>query len=226
MTLVAAAVLPHPPLLVPEVAAGAAPELDDLRAACAGALAALAAASPDRLVAVGDVRPGEPLARSFRPYGVDVPVTTEVDLPLSLLVAAWLLDRYGRPAPVTWQPVEATATPTACAAAGHDLAVRPGRTALLVMGDASARREPAAPRPPTPAAAAYDRRLADALAAADAGRLLGLDPAEAAELAVAGRAAWQVLAGAAGEARFSGRVTYDAAPYGVGYLVAEWRAQR
>jgi hypothetical protein len=34
VALVSVAVCPHPPLLVPEVAAGAAPELDDLRAAC------------------------------------------------------------------------------------------------------------------------------------------------------------------------------------------------
>jgi hypothetical protein len=32
--LVAAAVLPHPPVIVPEIAAGAAHELDDLRLAC------------------------------------------------------------------------------------------------------------------------------------------------------------------------------------------------
>ena len=51
--LVAAAVCPCPPLLVPEVAAGAAPELDAARAACTDALGVLAAARPDRLVVVG-----------------------------------------------------------------------------------------------------------------------------------------------------------------------------
>ncbi|MFD8069425.1 hypothetical protein ACFV3J_25735, partial [Streptomyces parvulus] len=51
--LVAAAVCPCPPLLVPEVAAGAAPELDAARAACADALGVLAAARADRLVVVG-----------------------------------------------------------------------------------------------------------------------------------------------------------------------------
>jgi hypothetical protein len=33
-----------------------------------------------------------------------------------------------------------------------------------------------------------------------------------------------VLAGAAGDGRWLGTVTYDAAPYGVGYLVASWQA--
>ncbi|NUS24745.1 MAG: hypothetical protein HOV92_11070, partial [Streptomyces sp.] len=51
--LVAAAVCPCPPLLVPEVAAGAAPELDPARAACTDALGVLAAARPDRLVVIG-----------------------------------------------------------------------------------------------------------------------------------------------------------------------------
>src|SRR5690606_23884604 len=51
--LVAAAVCPCPPLLVPEVAAGAAAELDTARAACRDALGVLAAARPDLLVVVG-----------------------------------------------------------------------------------------------------------------------------------------------------------------------------
>ncbi|NEB18392.1 hypothetical protein G3I46_18060, partial [Streptomyces coelicoflavus] len=51
--LVAAAVCPCPPLLVPEVASGAAPELDAARAACTDALGVLAASRPDRLVLVG-----------------------------------------------------------------------------------------------------------------------------------------------------------------------------
>jgi hypothetical protein len=50
--LVAAAVCPCPPLLVPEVAAGAAPELDAVRTAASDALAVLDAARADRLVVV------------------------------------------------------------------------------------------------------------------------------------------------------------------------------
>ncbi|GAB3872605.1 hypothetical protein GCM10027610_138320 [Dactylosporangium cerinum] len=49
--LAAAAVCPHPPMLVPEVAAGAAGELDDLRAACRAAVAHLDTA--DVLIVVG-----------------------------------------------------------------------------------------------------------------------------------------------------------------------------
>ncbi|MFG3660366.1 class III extradiol dioxygenase subunit B-like domain-containing protein [Streptomyces sp. NPDC047706] len=78
--LVAAAVCPCPPLLVPEVAAGAAPELDAARAACTDALGVLSAARPDRLIVVGPTREGETGAYpqgtrgSFRGFGVDVGV--------------------------------------------------------------------------------------------------------------------------------------------------------
>lgn len=56
--LVAASVCPCPPLLVPQVAAGAAPELDAARAACTDALGVLAAARPDLLVVVGPTEEG------------------------------------------------------------------------------------------------------------------------------------------------------------------------
>jgi len=64
--LVAAAVCPCPPLLVPDVAAGAASELDAARAACTDALGVLAAARPDRLVVVG---PADSSGRGTYPQG-------------------------------------------------------------------------------------------------------------------------------------------------------------
>jgi hypothetical protein len=78
--LVAAAVCPCPPLLVPEVAAGAAAELAELRAACADAIGVLAAARPDRLVVVGPAgQPGrgshpQGATGSFAGFGVDLTV--------------------------------------------------------------------------------------------------------------------------------------------------------
>jgi hypothetical protein len=52
--------------------------------------------------------------------------------------------------------------------------------------------------------------------------LTALDPEQARELLVVGRAPWQVLAGAAQGAGLEGELLYDAAPYGVGYFVAAW----
>jgi hypothetical protein len=64
--------------------------------------------------------------------------------------------------------------------------------------------------------------VAAALAAADPARLARLAPALDEELMVAGRAAWQVLAGAAGGRRLQGQLRCAVAPFGVGYLVASW----
>ena len=64
--------------------------------------------------------------------------------------------------------------------------------------------------------------MAAALAAADASALAALDPAADRGLFVAGRAAWQVLAGAARRDAFTGDLRYRAVPFEVTYLVARW----
>ncbi|WNM30663.1 class III extradiol dioxygenase subunit B-like domain-containing protein [Streptomyces sp. Li-HN-5-11] len=235
--LVAAAVCPCPPLLVPEVAAGAASELEALRAACVDALGVLAAARPDRLVVVGPAgQPGrgpypEGARGSFRGFGVDLGVRLGRDtgsasgreLPPSLAVAAWLLERTGwSDAPVEGLGVGEPLAPERCSAAGRDIAGRPERTALLVMGDASACRSLKAPGYLDERSEPFDAEVARALGAADVAALRALDAGLAQELKASGRAPWQVLAGAAEGAGLSGALLYEDAPYGVGYLVAAW----
>ncbi|MFD0819484.1 hypothetical protein ACFQ0D_14455, partial [Micromonospora zhanjiangensis] len=134
MPLVAAAVCPHPPLLVPEIAGAAAPELDDLRTACDAAVDRLWESGARRLVVVGGDRVTRehyfPFVGTFAPWGAPVQVGLGADsaavdpadvppigdrpaLPLSLLVGTWLLrrrvDRWraaGRSGhPVTYQMV-------------------------------------------------------------------------------------------------------------------------
>ncbi|MET8249046.1 class III extradiol dioxygenase subunit B-like domain-containing protein [Streptomyces sp. NPDC005202] len=235
--LVAAAVCPCPPLLVPQVAAGAAPELDAARAACTDALGVLAAARPDRLVVVG---PAEPSGRgphpegtrgSFRGFGVDLDVRLGRDtgtapkreLPPSLAVAAWLLERTGwSDAPIEGLGVGELLEPERCIEAGRDIAAQSDRVALLVMGDASACRSLKAPGYLDERAAPFDAEVARALGEADVAALKALDVEPAHELKASGRAPWQVLAGAAEGAGLSGALLYEDAPYGVGYLVATW----
>jgi hypothetical protein len=217
MTLVAAAVCPQPPLLVPELAAGAAPELGDLRRRCAAAVAALAAAHPDLLVVVGaDIGPH---ASSFGPWGVDVAVDVPEPLPLSLLVGAWLTRGHTR----SFVAVAPDLDARQCVELGADLATAADTVALLVMGDGSARHSEKAPGYVDPRAAPYDAGIEQALSTGDVDALAALDPALAAELLVAGRAPWQVLAGAAGGAGFSLDNAHFEAPYGVGYHVVTWR---
>ncbi|PKT69184.1 hypothetical protein CW362_31090 [Streptomyces populi] len=247
--LVAAAVCPCPPLLVPEVAAGAAPELDAARAACTDALGVLAASRPDLLVVVG---PAEKSGRgphpegargSFAGFGVDLdvrlgrpdgegtdpgtggagPASPERELPSSLAVAAWLLERTGwSDAPVEGLGVGEPLEAERCVQAGRQIGERAGRVALLVMGDASACRTLKAPGYLDERAEGFDAEVARALAAADVTALKTLDTSLAHELKAAGRAPWQVLAGAAEGAGLGGALLYDDAPYGVGYLVAAW----
>ncbi|MGV9848871.1 class III extradiol dioxygenase subunit B-like domain-containing protein [Streptomyces sp. NPDC003442] len=246
--LIAAAVCPCPPLLVPEVAAGAASELDGLRAECREVIHALAAARPERLIVVGPAdRAGrgphaQGTAGTFRGFGVEVdvrlaaPVAGESgregaadggssrSLPTSLAVGAWLLEHAGwDPAvPVEGLGVGEPLAAERCIQVGRELAGRAERVALLVMGDGTACRTLKAPGYLDERAAAFDAEVARALAAADTGALAALDEELAYELKAAGRAPLQVLAGAGEGARLKGELRYDEAPYGVGYFVASW----
>ncbi|MFD6276736.1 class III extradiol dioxygenase subunit B-like domain-containing protein [Streptomyces sp. NPDC060209] len=237
--LVAAAVCPCPPLLVPEVAAGAGPELDAARNACLDAVGVLAAAQPDLLIVTGPAGPEHrgPFppgsAGTFAGFGVDLTVrlgeapagapAPDRPLPASLAVGAWLLGRARWDgAPVEGLGVGEPLAAGLCLRAGADLAVRAERVALLVMGDGSACRTVKAPGYLDERAADFDAAAARALGSADLAALGALDESLAYELKAAGRAPWQVLAGAARGAGLGGQLLYEDAPYGVGYAVAAW----
>jgi hypothetical protein len=282
--------------LVPAVAAGAADELDELRAACLAAIDQLTAAHPDRLVIIGSgpltgTRYAADTPGTFASYGApavrvgSTPPTAQADsaesrvwagsvesdapagselagsesagseslagsesaeseslvefesvagseslggfveqgLPLSLLIGTWLVEQSkAANVPRTAVTVAADETPTACAELGQELAAGNDRVALLVMGDGSARRSEHSPVHLHPRAELFDSTVAAALDLADCVTLAALDPDLATDLHAAGRAPWQVLAGAAASADLQGALTYHAAPYGVGYLVALW----
>ncbi|MFA1550022.1 class III extradiol dioxygenase subunit B-like domain-containing protein [Actinomadura chokoriensis] len=236
--LVSAAVCPHPPVLVPEMAGEAAPELDALRAACDEAVRRLRGA--DAVIVVG----GGPETRSYgpdayatlTPFGLDwtspegEPTDGAEPLPLSLTIGNWLLERQGpdvaaprNQAEPRYQAVGFDAEPEACMALGRDLAETADRVALLVMGDGSACRSEKAPGYLDLRARPYDEGVARGLGNADAAALAALDPGLSRDVQAGGRAAWQVLAGAAGDtADLTGELLADEAPYGVGYFAAAW----
>jgi hypothetical protein len=236
--LLVAALCPHPPLLVPQIASGAAPELAGLRTACTAAVDRVLRSVPDLIVLVGPgALPGEYGAGAWGtlgPYGVPVEAelrgarTGEATLPLSLTIGAWLLNRLPWTGPVVGFAVAGTAAPAECAALGASLANRSERVGMVVLGDGSARRSVSAPGYLDERAEGFDATVAAALRDGDPGALLRLDAGLADELLAAGRPAWQVLAGAAGagDTRRPGTwratVDYAAAPYGVAYLVASW----
>ncbi|WP_328954914.1 class III extradiol dioxygenase subunit B-like domain-containing protein [Kitasatospora purpeofusca] len=230
--LVAAAVCPCPPLLVPEVAAGASAELEPLRAACDEALGVVLAAGPDLLVVVGTGPEAEVWteggAGSFHRYGVPLVAALPggraegPELSPALTVGAWLLGRAGATLPTHACAVPADAPADRMLGLGQGLAGLADRVGLLVMGDGSACRSLKAPGYLDERAEGYDEELARALGTADTAALAALDPDLAAELKAEGRAPWQVLAGAAEGAGLTARLGYQDAPYGVGYLVASW----
>jgi hypothetical protein len=227
--LVAAALCPHPPVLVPEVAGGAAPELDELRAACDDAVRALTTADPDVVVVVGNGPRTEELGGdaggSLRRYGVPLRAGGPAgELPLSLTIGAWLLDRAGAEVPRRYVAIAAD-EPAEVAARLGAATVTGERVGLLVMADGSARRTESSPGPFHPDAVAFDGTVAAALVRQDTAALLAIDESVCAELWAGGRVGWQCLAGAlvaADNVTGIGRVRYDAAPYGVGYLVMSW----
>jgi hypothetical protein len=261
--LIAGAVCPHPPLLIPAALGAAASdppaELRQVADAAGLAVSGLAGARPDLIVVVGGGAAEREYDRGasggLHAFGIGVTVGPgEPVLPLSLTVGRWLLERAGilardeAPDPgeggipgeamnppgaaagpgvaVVFQEVARNAAAGECLQLGRILADRAPRVALLAMGDACARPAREDPDAPDPAAQDYDAEVAEALAAADARWLARLDPALDDELVVAGRAAWQVLAGAARGTRMQGRLLCMSAPYGVTYLVASWEPSR
>jgi hypothetical protein len=212
----------------------------DVLAACDAAVAGLAAAEPGLIVVVrgaaaSAVYDGS-AAGSLREYGVRYAVGTgEPVLPLSLTVGSWLLRRAGlvppdgpaagpaRPGILLWLRAVARATPPAeCLRLGAAIARQAPRVAVLAMGDGPARKAVGIPGAANPAADRYDAEVAAALAGAESARLARLAPSLDDELMVAGRAAWQVLAGAADGERLRGRLHCATARYEVSYLVASW----
>ena len=225
MPVVSAAVCPHPPHLIPEVATGAAPDLDTLRAACQTATDRLSDA--DELLVVGSasttgVYDGS-AGGGFGAYGAPSVRFGEgpVVLPLSLAVGGWLLERSKAAGlPRSYRAIDPATPPAACLELGREIAGANRRVGLLVMGDGAPRRSEHSPVHLHPRAEIFDQTVADALRHADIDVLAALDPDLAAELQAAGRAPWQVLAGALGGLR--SELLYDAAPYGVGYFVASF----
>lgn len=225
--------VPAAPLLVPELVPGTR-LADEVRTAAVDAASRL----PARWVAVGagdaesaPVTVAADRAGTFRAFGADVVVPLgehavgqPEDLPLPALVAAWLRVRAGAES-VRTELIAGDASPTDCVMLGEKLAAFDddgGPVGLLVVGDGSARRDTAPPGEEDARAEGFDAAVATALARADTQALLDIDPALAAELRVAGRVPWQVLAGFARGGAWRGELLYSDAPRGVGYHVAYW----
>jgi len=223
-TLVAVAFCPSPPLLLPPVEGAPGTETDQLRIACGEAVQTVLGLRPDVVLVVGDgppgVRYGPGDAADLAVYGAAgaVPFAGRVrpggqPLPLPHAVGAWLLDQAGH---------DGTRLGVAPDDLVDALAGLPGPVGILAMGDGSARRTPKAPGALDPAAEAFDAAVAAALGAGDPTALAGLDAAEGERLLAAGTGTWRAVGQALAGRAVTSRLLLDQAPYGVGYLVADW----
>ena len=225
--------MPHPPLLVPELVAGAVAETEAVRRACVAAGKRLAALSRQWLAIAGDSAfhglTSADAVGTFHGYGIDKIVSLDEDpnsdeadpgLPLPVLVAGWLREQAGA-GQVVVQTIDPGGSVSDSRRVGERLARQDRPVGLLVLGDGSS-RHPGPSGHPDPRSVPYDAGVRDALATADLDALLSLDVELGTELAVSGRAAWQALAGATLGRRWRPELLYSDAPFGVGYHVACW----
>lgn len=225
--LSAIAIVPSAPVLVPELASGAAAELVDLRDAVFRAAATL----PDRWVAVGvgsvDAVVGPDQVGTFAGYGVDVPVTLgpgvtgpATELPLCALIAGWVRGRVSPQARVEVRVYAHDHDAEAALSCGRSLRAEIDAAAeavgVLVVADGANTLTPQAPGGYDPDSVSVQAALDDALAGGDAAALAALPGG------VVGRVAYQVLAGLAEPAPASAEEWYRGAPYGVGYFAGVW----
>ncbi|BBX03093.1 hypothetical protein BST36_22385 [Mycolicibacterium moriokaense] len=226
--LSAIAIIPSAPVMVPELASGAAAELTELREAAFAAAGSL----PGRWVAVGvgrtDSVVGPRRTGTFAGYGVDVPIAlapgrgdAPTELPLCALIAGWV---RGWVAPDAHAEVRVYADEhdaEAALALGRRLREEIDEAAdpvgVLIVADGAHTLTQPAPGGYDPESIPVQAALDDALAAGDAAVLARLPET------IVGRVAYQVLAGLAGPAPRSVKELYRGAPYGVGYFVGVWQ---
>jgi hypothetical protein len=224
--LSAIAIVPSAPVMVPELASGAAGELADLREAAFTAAAAL----PARWIAIGVgradavVRP--PQSGTFAGYGLDVPVALSAsaadaptEMPLCALVAGWLRGQVKADATTEVRiyaddhDVDTALDRGGRLRAEIDDAVDP--VGVLIVADGANTLTRPAPGGYDPDSVPVQTALDDALAAGDVAALARLPET------IIGRVAYQVLGGLEPQPR-SAKELYRGAPYGVGYFAGVW----
>jgi len=242
--LTAAAFVPSPPLLVPQLAGAAASETDRLRGAALDVATRLGVSCAEWTV-IGVAEPGVPFVTDVAPeicgtfagFGVDVRVCLSPDasehadpsMPLAALVAGWL---RGQCAPESRLRVRLLAADTPadeCARVGEslrrELDARSTPQALLVVADGANTLTDKAPGAFDARSESVQSALDTALAEGDCGALDLLDPVLCSSIGLPGRAAWQTLSavfGGRGGGPSKAESLYTGAPYGVGYHVGMW----
>ena len=140
-------------------------------------------------------------------------------------MGCWLLGAAGYRGARILQAVGAGEPAERCASLGAGIAAGPGRRALLVLADGSARRTLKAPGYLDERSAAFDDVIEQAVLAGRLDALAAVDSALAGDLMAAGRPAWHMLAGALAGRKVASEIRYRGDPFGVAYLVASLRLE-
>ncbi|WP_069160221.1 hypothetical protein [Nocardia altamirensis] len=241
-----AALVPSPPILVPELCGGATGPIPGhqvdprvaLRAEVVAAATAMAAVT-DRWTVVGvgaaDQAFGPGTVGTFRGFGADVRVALSATasaapdprLPLPVLIAGWLREQVAPAIAADVHIVAEDTDPDDCRALGMKLRAEAdgsdARHGVLVIADGAATLTLKAPGYLDERAEAVQADLDRMLRTGDLAGLRALNPVLCAELVLSGRAAYQVLTGLF-DADPIVETRYQAAPFGVGYHVGLWRA--
>lgn len=226
--LSALAIVPSAPVMVPELASGAAAETADLRAAALEAVRGL----PARWIAIGvaeqDGVYGPDRAGTFGGYGVDIRVALSPEattsaptaLPLCALICGWLRGQARPDARVETRAYRAEhAGPVALgfgARLREQIDADAADIGVVIVADGANTLTPAAPGGYDEDSPTVQSALDDALAAGDCAALTRLPSG------VLGRVGYQVLAGLAGTGPRTAAELYRGAPYGVGYFAGVW----
>ncbi len=235
--IVAVGFLPAAPILISEVASGAAYELDGLRESCMRVIRDVTARPSEGVVmlAAGEFTGwlADDATGSMASFGVHVEgqfvgsrsgaaqrESVRDRLTYGHVVGSWLLDRTG---------YRGVRRAMSVAGGGGSTAAELLRNlgapqVLFVMGDGSARLSVKAPGYFDAGAKTFDEDVTQALASGDPSMLVKLDGVHAAQQMSSGFDAWQA-AGLALQRRvtqgWQARSDYEA-PYGVGYVTASW----
>ncbi|OBF83901.1 hypothetical protein A5791_25335 [Mycobacterium sp. 852002-51163_SCH5372311] len=225
------AIVPSAPVLVPELAGGAAAELADLTAAVTAAAGLL----PSGWVVVGTGRADEVVGPdrvgTFAGFGVDVrvhlgpqdpgPAQAPAELPLCALIGAWVRGRARPDASAQVRVYRSDHEADAALALGRRLRAELDTSSdpigVLIVADGANTLTPAAPGGYQPGNADAQLALDDALASGDVAALTRL-PGQ-----ILGRVAFQVLAGLAEPGPRTAKELHRGAPYGVGYFAGVWQ---
>ncbi|MEY4136951.1 MAG: hypothetical protein RL205_1079 [Actinomycetota bacterium] len=228
MSMIAAALIPAAPVLIPGLSGTLLPAAVP-RAAAHRVLQDLISAGPDVIIVIAE----GPLTREFdetSAWGLHrlgglrgeepAPGSAADLLPIPLAVGAAVLRDAGWRGSIDLRQIDRDAPVSEALALGRQLAGSPQRLGLVLLGNASACSTPKAPGSFHPRSTEFNLDFVTSIRTADVAAIREWSSADFAEQMSDGRLPLQVLIGAWGEGDFSTEIHFADESYGVFYVCA------